>query len=253
MKRLPKSSSWEEVGNWYDSLVGAQGHLHHQEILPRLLKLLGKPAALLDLGCGQGVLARHLPKGSRYVGIDLSPKLIELAQKRDPSKDHLFLVADACAPLPLPKESFSHALFLLSLQNMPHPADAIREAAQALSSRGEMLIVLNHPAFRIPRQSGWGIDPENKLQYRRVNRYLTPLEIPIQMHPSKGEQSESTWSYHAPLSSYIQWIAQAHCVVTQCEEWTSSKKSTGAHAARENRARAEFPLFLTLIARKETK
>jgi hypothetical protein len=37
-----------------------------------------------------------------------------------------------------------------------------------------MVLLLTHPCFRVPRQSGWGWDEQRKLQYRRVDRYLTP-------------------------------------------------------------------------------
>jgi len=42
-----------------------------------------------------------------------------------------------------------------------------------------LVIVLNHPCFRIPRQSGWGIDEKNKLQFRKVIKYMSPMEIPL--------------------------------------------------------------------------
>jgi hypothetical protein len=38
--------------------------------------------------------------------------------------------------------------------------------------------------------------------------------------------------------------------MTAMEEWVSDKKSTGKFATVENRARAEFPLFLTLKMKK---
>jgi hypothetical protein len=39
-------------------------------------------------------------------------------------------------------------------------------------------------------------------------------------------------------------------VILVIDEWVSDKKSMGKCAAQENRARQEFPLFLTLIAQK---
>ena len=38
--------------------------------------------------------------------------------------------------------------------------------------------------------------------------------------------------------------------VLEIEEWVSDKKSTGAKGKMENRARAEIPLFMTLICQK---
>src|SRR5262249_49920639 len=110
--------------------------------------------------------------------------------------------------------------------------------------------VLNHPCFRIPRQSSWQVDSEKKIQYRRLDRYLSPMQIPINAHPSKGERSATTLSFHHPLSAYSQWLRDAGFVISCMEEWCSDKVSTGSAAKMENRSRAEFPLFLTLLSQK---
>jgi len=113
--------------------------------------------------------------------------------------------------------------------------------------------VLNHPAFRIPRQSGWGINEKTKQQYRWVNRYSTPLKIPIDMNPGQKNQKSSgqtTWSFHRSLQDYVSMLVKAGFVITGLEEWSSDKESEGKAARMENRARQEFPLFLTLIASK---
>jgi hypothetical protein len=119
----------------------------------------------------------------------------------------------------------------------------------ALKVGGDMVIVLNHPSFRIPRQSSWGVDEANKLEYRRVNRYLSNLEIPINMRPG-DKNSPVTWSYHHPLEYYVRAINNAGMVITDLEEWTSDKVSVGKAARAENRARKEFPLFLAIKAVK---
>jgi hypothetical protein len=79
---------------------------------------------------------------------------------------------------------------------------------------------------------------------------LTPLKIPISTHPVKGEESATTWTFHFPLSAYFHWLNEAGLKVILLEEWASDKKSTGPKAKMENRARIEFPLFLTVIAQK---
>jgi len=38
-----------------------------------------------------------------------------------------------------------------------------------------------------------GIDEANKIEYRRINRYFTPLKIPITTHPGEAKSSV-TWS-----------------------------------------------------------
>jgi hypothetical protein len=128
---------------------------------------------------------------------------------------------------------------------------ALAHSAKYLKQDGQFLIVLNHPCFRIPRQSSWGVDENAQLQYRRMNIYMSSLKIPIQTHPGRGEKSSTTYSFHHPLSDYIKWIKEAGCIVDTIEEWCSDKQSEGGRARMENRARKEFPLFLALLCRKK--
>lgn len=256
-RRIPKKkidTSWEQVGKWYHDAVGKDGHYYHQHIvIPGVLRLLSLEdnSSLLDLACGQGILARALPKDISYTGIDIAPTLIQNAKKLDNSNKHCYAVGDITKSLPLEKKKdfFTHATIILALQNIEEPRLVFKNAANHLTDHGYLLCVINHPCFRIPRQSSWQIDSEKKLQYRRVDRYMTPMKIPIQAHPSKGEQSTTTWSFHHPLSAYCQWLKEAGFAIVSLEEWLSDKVSEGTAAKMENRCREEFPLFLAILAK----
>ena len=242
-------TSWENSHNWYDKTVGEKGHYYHQSVIfPKALKLLElkKGDKLLDLACGQGVLSRQLPLQVEYLGVDASPSLVK--QAKTYSKAHKFLLGDVTQPLKITEKDFSHATIILALQNIENPQLVLRNAKAHLKSQGKLLIVLNHPCFRIPRQSSWGIDEPKKLQYRRIDRYLSPLKIPIQTHPGKQKDSSETWSFHHPLSDYIRWLKEEGFSIDLIEEWVSDKQSTGSYAKMENRSRSEFPLFLTILA-----
>jgi ubiquinone/menaquinone biosynthesis C-methylase UbiE len=248
------STSWEPVEGWYKQTVGKEGHYYHREVvLPGLLRLIKAHAprgeSLVDLACGQGVLARALPKEMAYIGVDLSTSLIAFAKKHDTNRHHRYLAADIADPgLAVDGAPFDCATVVLALQNVIDPSQVLANAARLLKKQGKLFIVLNHPCFRIPRQSFWGVDEQKKCRYRRLECYLSPMKIPIQAHPSMGKDSPQTWSFHHPLSSYIQWLSQAGFVVETMEEWCSPKQSTGRNAKMENRSRQEFPLFLTIVA-----
>ncbi|MFI5333862.1 MAG: class I SAM-dependent methyltransferase [Chlamydiales bacterium] len=251
-----QEDSWETSSRWYDKIVGPKGHYYHQKVvLPGIMKLLNlNPGAkVVDLACGQGVLARHLPKGVSYLGIDASPSLIRSAETAKVSPLHRFLTADLTKPLRLDQRDFSHATIILALQNISDPKQVLQNASHLLKEGGQLLIVLSHPCFRIPRQSSWQVDEAKKLQFRRIDRYLSPLKIPIQTHPGQGEKSPETWSYHHPLSSYSKWLEESGFVIELIDEWCSDKKSTGKTAPMENRCREEFPLFLAIRATKRMK
>ncbi|MDP3793000.1 MAG: class I SAM-dependent methyltransferase [bacterium] len=64
----------------------------------KFVSLLKPNDLVLDVGCGGGVKSKYLiKKGLKIVGIDLSEKMIEIAQKEVP--DAKFLVADITKPL----------------------------------------------------------------------------------------------------------------------------------------------------------
>lgn len=246
-----RETSWQKVGNWYDSIVGDQGSYYHKQIiLPNVLRLLElkEGSRLIDLACGQGVLSRHLPPKVEYLGLDAAKDLIKMAQKY--SREHRFLFADVTRPFPIAKDQkFSHAACILALQNIEHPAKVFEEIKKHLDVAATFVLVMNHPCFRIPRQSSWGFDEASKLQYRRLNSYMSEQKIPITTHPGK-QASPNTWSFHHPLSHYFAFLNDAGFVVETVEEWCSDKESQGKARAWENRARKEFPLFLAIKAKK---
>ena len=244
------TTSWESSHKWYDSIVGEKGHYYHEQIvLPNTLRLLNlkKGDALLDLGCGQGVLARSIPQGVRYVGVDAAPSLIHSAKAKS---KHPFYVSDITKPLSFKEDPFSHAAMILVTQNLEHVDGAFKNASDHLKPHGKLVIVMNHPCFRIPRQSSWGVDEPKKLQYRRIDLYMSSLKIPIQTNPGQQDKSATTWSFHHPLSYYFQKLSEAGFVIEAVEEWISDKKSTGGKAAMENRSRKEFPLFMSFLCKK---
>lgn len=247
------STSWEKAKDWYDSLVGTEGqHYHREIIIPNLLKYWKLASyenpKVLDLACGQGVLARYLPAKIIYTGVDISPSLIKIAHKLD-TQSHKFLVGDITQLLNKIGTDFTHSALILALQNLDKPEQALKHAAHYLKDKGILSLVINHPTFRIPRQSSWGVDQNKKLQYRRIDAYMSAMKIPIQVHPGKKDATE-TLSYHWPLSQLSTWLEAAGLTIIKIEEWCGDKISIGSKAKMENKARAEFPLFMAIHCSK---
>jgi len=206
---------------------------------------------VLDLACGQGVVSRALHRaGASVTGVDLSKRLIEMARQRSVRAID-YLVGDIRRLTGVQDAAFDDAVCVLGLQNVDHVEEVFAQVARVLKPGGRFVAVIMHPAFRIPRQSAWGWEEARKLQYRRVDHYLTPLKIPIDMQPFKAPEKAITWTYHRPLSSYISGLASAGLWTNAFEEWVSHKTNQpGPRARGENRARSEIPLFLALRAVK---
>lgn len=247
-------TEWSKVAQWYDELVGEEGsEYHRQVVLPGALRLLGVQANdhVVDIACGQGVLCRMLARqGILTTGVDASADLIRLSRDRNAQITegtikptyHVHDVRDLSF---LPENAFTAAACLLAIQNIHPIAPVFAAAARVLKPMGRFVIVMMHPAFRGPKESHWGWDEKQKVQYRRVDRYLLPRKVPIVTHPGKG--ADYTWTFHKPIEAYVKAARTAGMLVDALEEWPSHKTSTsGPRAPAENTARKEIPLFLAM-------
>ncbi len=250
-------TSWDPVALWYNGWVGEEGSEHHREVaVPAVLSLLDpRPQEeVLDVGAGQGVLAPHIvAAGAHYTGIDASPRLLAIARSRK-IEGARFLVGDAAnlAAVPALREgAFDAAVFLLSIQDMDPLEEVLASAAWALKPGGRVVMLLTHPAFRVPRQSGWGWDEGRKLRYRRVDRYLTPLAVPLKAYEEGGRRGV-TRSHHRPLQAYVNGLAAQGLWLNSLQEIPTyqQERAEKAKAKAINRANEEIPLFLALRAVK---
>lgn len=247
---------WDGVAGWYDKLVGADGSDYHQNvILPGVMDLLKirEGDAVVDVCCGQGVLVKHLLSAGagRIYGVDASEKLIAAARQRQGAEKNVsFEVADVCSEAGWADGSFDKAACVMAVHDVPDAAALIRNVSSALKSGGSLVIVMMHPCFRIPRESHWGWDPDQKIQYRRLDQYGKALEIGIKTRPGLGTD-EGTVFYHRPLADLITGIGKAGLGVMQCTELFSHRRSqVGPFSKAEHKAAEEFPLFLGLRAEK---
>ncbi len=275
----PQSTSWGNVAGWYDNLLEKSTDSYQEKvILPNLLRIVDPKAGkkILDLACGQGYFSRIFARnGAQVTGCDLSPELVDLAKKNSP-EDISYFVATAekfgdeiisqnrqGASL---ETKFDVITIVLAIQNIEDMRSTFLQCAKYLETgdlehSGRLIIILNHPTFRIPKGSSWGWDAKSHKQYRRVDAYMTDEKIKIDMTPGAGAKhvtqgaknspSATTISFHRPLQSYFKALSSAGLAVTRLEEWISHRQSQeGPRGAEEDRTRKEIPLFMCIEARR---
>lgn len=260
---MSDNTSWEPVAGWYDEMLAGNDTYQAKVILPNLLRLVPpKGKRIIDIACGQGFFSlAFAEKGADVLGVDVSKELIGLARKhaldaKIPRTNPHFDVSTADNIASAGNNYFDAALIVLALQNIKEMNGALREASRVLKNNGTLALVLNHPCFRIPKESAWGYDEKTKVQYRRIDKYGRPFAVEIDMTPGANQGANQraihTKSFHRPLQDYFKALSTAGFRVSGLEEWISHKHSNpGPRALAEDSARKEFPMFLAIVARKQ--
>jgi 2-polyprenyl-3-methyl-5-hydroxy-6-metoxy-1,4-benzoquinol methylase len=105
---------------------------------------------ILDIGCGDGFLLKSLKKYFQFqlVGMDVSQKAIELAQKRVGDNIQYFL-GNIESKEELPARKFDLIICSEVLEHLPNDKIAISNLAYLLSTQGKLVLTLPH------RQEYW--------------------------------------------------------------------------------------------------
>ncbi len=263
-KRKKHTTSWGGVADWYSSyLETTEDSYQNRVILPNLLRVLAlKPGMkIIDIACGQGFFSREFAAaGAEVVASDLAQSLITHAKKLsdNPAKRGSgALSAPTIRYYVAPADNlnftksglFDAATIVLAIQNIKNIDGTFAEAKRVLKPGGKLIMVLMHPAFRIPGHSSWGFDDEKQEQYRRVDAYLSSQKAELLVHPGKKDSPKTT-SYHRSLQDFSKALFKAGFSITRLEEWISHKQSqSGPRQKTEDTSRKEIPMFLMLECR----
>lgn len=128
-------------GDGLPDLTGGCRHPGGLELTERSVELAGLPrgAAVLDVGCGDGVTAEHLAErfGLRVVGVDESAALVRQGRERCPGLD---LREGSAERLSLPDTSVDAVLAECVLSILDEPGAAVDEWARVLRPGGRLLV-----------------------------------------------------------------------------------------------------------------
>ncbi|MCX8065201.1 MAG: methyltransferase domain-containing protein [Candidatus Hydrogenedentes bacterium] len=87
---------FEKIAKYYSLLFDEETRLKYEgNFLIDIIKSLPFQPQVLDLACGTGVHSRFLGRlGTKIVGVDLSPTMLEIAKDKTSSENVKYLVAD---------------------------------------------------------------------------------------------------------------------------------------------------------------
>jgi SAM-dependent methyltransferase len=155
----------------------------------------------LDLGCGEGRVARDLiALGHTVVGADAAPAMVEAARDGDASFEvHL---ADAAA-LPFDDNAFDLVVAFMSLQDIDDMEAAVRESARVLEAGGRLCLAIVHPLNSAGSFDGGDADSPFVIEGSYLDRSHYADEL-------RRDGLDITFvSEHRPLRAYADALAGA--------------------------------------------
>ena len=168
------NTSWDKQAEWYNNLLSQNPDSYQERVIkPNLIRLMAIKSGekVLDLACGNGFFSVVFQKaGAEVIGIDSAPKLIEMAKK---NKGIDFQVNSADKLSNIADRSIDQIACVMAIQNIENVKGVLAEAKRVLKPNGKLHIIMSHPSFRVPKQSSWEWDEKNKIQYRRIDKYLS--------------------------------------------------------------------------------
>jgi SAM-dependent methyltransferase len=236
--------TWERNARWWqDEFTAGADPEYEEQILPLAAECLAGARRVLDVGAGEGQVARLAVRlgAALVVGADPTSAQLAVAQARAEGPIYVRNVAEA---LPLRDGSFDAAVACLVFEHIPEHEPAIAEVARILAPGGRFVFLLNHPLLQAPN-SGWVIDHILDEQYWRVGPYLTPDVTMEELAP--GVMLPFV---HRPLSHYVNAMAQHGLLIERMEEPMPPEGFLAK--AKEYRDAATIPRLLLMVARKQT-
>jgi SAM-dependent methyltransferase len=202
---------WERHAKWWqDEFTDGADPEYEEQILPLVDQHLSGTRRVLDVGCGEGQVARRaVALGAAAVGVDPTRNQIAVAHRRGGGPTYGEAMAEG---LPFRDGAFDAVVMCLVIEHIDPIEPVISEMARVLEPGGRCLLLLNHPLLQTPG-SGWIDDHILEEQYWRVGPYLRDDSTIEEVAPGVNLPF-----MHRPLSRYIHVMGQVGLLLEDMDE-----------------------------------
>ena len=238
---------WEANAAWWqEGFTDGADAEYEEQILPLAAAHLAGARHVLDVGTGEGQLARlaaaRIATTERVVGVDPTAAQLDAAHRKQGGPVYARATA---THLPFPDATFDAVVACLVFEHIDDVDAAIAEVARVLAPHGRFLFFLNHPLLQTPG-SGWIDDRILDEQYWRIGPYLTEDKTLEEV-----EKGVFIPFIHRPLSRYVNAMAANGLTL---EHMAEPPPPPGFLArAHEYQEAATIPRLLFLLARTRAR
>lgn len=208
---------WDAIaGDWVAHirrLPGDEGDRVRKHMLnPVLFHLLGDITGkrVVDIGCGEGYLARMMARrGARVTGVDGARSILAHARKREEQSplNIRYAHGDATALDVGALGQFDRAVSSMVFNMLTDHVAAFRGVFSLLKPGGVFVLSIIHPAFD-EVGGGWIVNERGEWRYS-ANRYFDRVE---------GRAASGMRSFHRCISDYVSAGIDAGGVLTAFKE-----------------------------------
>ncbi len=205
---------WDAKAAFWDEQIGEGNQTQLVLVGPAVEQLLAiKPGqVVLDVACGNGVVARRLAElGARVVACDFSTELLARARAR--TTEHAerieYVAADATdgsQMLALGERRFDAVVCNQALHDIADIQPVLRAVARLLKENGRLVFSVPHPAFNFAGGTTVGHE-EVETDGHFVDQYYVRVFNYLHVPPTEGvgiagEPTPHT-QFHRPLSALL--------------------------------------------------
>jgi len=223
------NEAWEKQADIWDDRMGADGNAFHQQLVrPSVTRLLRvQPGqTILDVGCGNGVFARHLANlGVKVTAIDVSTAMIEKARERSRGLDQqiTYRVVDATSEgqlATLAEDAFDAIVCNMTLMDLAAIHPLIKNIPRLLKNTGKFVFSIMHPCFN----NGVGTSRLVEEMYDQEGaKKIHSIKVTAYISPQSGVSTgicgrDPQFYFHRPLSSLLTSFFEAGLVMDGIEE-----------------------------------
>jgi SAM-dependent methyltransferase len=238
---------WDDHADWWQrEFTDGIDPEYVEQIIPLALKYLGKRRDVLDVGAGEGQIARAAAaEGAIVIGLDPTASQIKVAVERGGGPVYVQGRSDG---LPVLDRSFDAVVVCLVFEHVDAFEASLEEVARVLRPGGRLLLFLNHPLLQTP-ESGMIIDhmidpPET---YWRIGPYLREA-----VTVEEVQKDVRVRFVHRPLGRYVNGLIDAGLQFVRMEEPAPPPGFIAKAGEYEHDVVQTTPRLLLLVAEKPT-